>query len=76
MGIYDEQLERKIHFREVDVPHCGACKWFERMYSDTYCRNLENCDKIDDDFYDEQIFPHEANVCDRFEKEENDDDDK
>ncbi len=70
MGIYDERLKREIHFREVDVPHCGACKWFERQYELTYCRNRENAVKIDEDFYDELVFPHEANVCDRFEKME------
>ena len=66
----EERLKAAIHFRTIDEPCCGNCKWFNRMWEDTECQNRDNYEVYgpDEDDCNPAIFPDEHNVCDRFER--------
>lgn len=71
----EQELEKAIHFRTIDAPCCGNCKWFKRLFEDTECENLDNCWNYEEDSDDEECqnkfrFINEHDVCDRFERRE------
>lgn len=69
-----QELLQAIHFRTIDAPCCGNCKWFSREYEDAECENLDNCWNYEEDSDDEANnklrFINEHDVCDRFERRE------
>lgn len=64
-----QELLQAIHFRTVDVPCCGNCKWHkeETWYESSrhICINKLIYKNLNDDMNIE-----EHNVCDRFERME------
>lgn len=67
-----EKLEEAIHFRTISEPCCGNCRFFYRAWEDTECENPENCwfpDGYPDDV-SKLSYIHEADICDRFERKE------
>ena len=70
----EEQLKATIHFRTIDTPCCGNCKWFQREWEDARCEHPQNIWKYPENEYAEYDnalrFINEHDVCDRFEKKE------
>jgi hypothetical protein len=62
-----EELKKEIHFRTIDAPCCGNCKWL-RVFSCNWqfeCWKSENrCDNN----YRAKVYANA--VCDRFERRE------
>jgi hypothetical protein len=67
-----EELEKAIHFRTIDAPCCGNCKWFKREWEDTECKHPQNFWTYPDhpEFTNRLAAMDEHNVCDRFERRE------
>lgn len=70
----EEQLKTAIHFRAIDTPCCGNCKWFRREWEDTRCMHPQNMWKYPEpEFSDDDNrlrYIKEHHVCNRFEKKE------
>lgn len=70
----EEQLKQAIHFRTIDAPCCGNCKWFRREFEDTKCKhpqNIWNYPEPENDVWDNKLdFNKEHDVCDRFERKQ------
>ena len=72
----EERLKAAIHFRTIDEPCCGNCKWFRREWEDTNCEHPQNIWRFsdphpeDNDYNYKLSFNKEHDICDRFEKKE------
>ncbi len=72
----EERLKAAIHFRTIDEPCCGNCEWFRREWEDTNCEHPQNIWHFpdphpeDNDYNYKLSFNHEHDVCDRFERRE------
>lgn len=63
----EQELLQAIHFRTIDAPCCGNCKWMVPFAINNcfHCWKREN--RFDNN-YRPEVSPH--NVCDRFERRE------
>jgi hypothetical protein len=51
-------LEEKYHVKQVERC-CGTCKYFERIYEDSFCEHPE---------LRHDVYVHEGCICDLWEK--------
>lgn len=72
----EERLKAAIHFRTIDEPCCGNCKWWKLEWGQATCEHPQNIWRFadppsEDNDYNYKIYNNRANnVCDRFEKRE------
>ena len=70
----EERLKAAIHFRTIDEPCCGNCKWFQREWEDTNCEHPQNIWHFPEpdfsDYNNKLSCNNEHDVCDRFERKE------
>lgn len=62
-----EEFEKAIHFRTIDAPCCGNCRWMV-TFAINNCAHCWKRENRYDNNYRPEVYA--LNVCDRFERRE------
>lgn len=64
----ENSARQSRNYRHCGVPCCGTCRWFTRVYEETFCEHPKNVVDVVKDEYVSQ--PTDDMVCGWFEKKE------